>query len=180
MQWNLDTSHTSIDFKVKHMGLSSVRGSLQATGGTVETDAAGHPSKIVATVAAASINTGMDQRDGHLKSPDFLHAEAHPEIKFESTSIKHISGDKYSIEGHLTIRDITKPVVLAAEANINPMKDPWGMTRIAASATGEINRKDWNLTWNQVLELGALLVGEEVKFNLEVEAVAAQQPAASQ
>ena len=180
MQWNLDTSHTSVDFKVRHMGLASVRGSLKVTGGSLETDAAGHPTRIVASIDPASIATGEPQRDGHLRSPDFLHAEAHPEIKFESTSIQHLGGEDYVIEGHLTIRDITKPVTLKAEANIKPTKDPWGMTRIAGSATGEINRKDWNLTWNQVLELGALLVGEEVKFTLEVEAVAAQQPAAAQ
>ncbi len=171
MKWNLDTAHTSIDFKVRHMGISSVRGSLKATGGSVETDDAGHPTKIEAILDPASIATGEPQRDGHLRSPDFLHAEAHPEIRFESSKIEPLGGDKYRISGNLTIRDTTKPVVLQAEATA-PIKDPWGMQRIAASASGEINRKDWNLTWNQVLELGALLVGEEVKFNLEVEAVA--------
>lgn len=179
MKWNLDTMHTGIDFKVRHMGISSVRGSLKATGGTVETDAAGHPTKIEAVVDASSIATGEAQRDGHLRSPDFLHAEAHPEIKFVSSKIEHLGGEKYRINGDLTIRDLTKPVVLQAEVT-SPIKDPYGNTRIAAEATGELNRKDWNLTWNQVLELGALLVGEEVKFNLEVEAVAAQQPAAAQ
>lgn len=179
MKWNLDTMHTGIDFKVRHMGISSVRGSLKVTGGSVETDEAGHPTRIEAVVDASSIATGEPQRDGHLRSPDFLHAEAHPEIKFESTKITHKGGDKYTVEGNLTIREITKPIVLQAEVT-EPIKDPYGMTRIAASASGEINRKDWNLTWNQVLELGALLVGEEVKFNLEVEAVAAQHPAAAQ
>lgn len=179
MKWNLDTAHTSVDFKVRHMGISSVRGSLKVTSGSVETDNAGHPTKIEAVLDPASISTGEPQRDAHLRSSDFLHAQEYPEIKFESTKITHNGGDKYTIEGNLTIRDITKPVTFQAEANVRPVKDPWGMQRIAASASGEINRKDWNLTWNQVLELGALLVGEEVRFNLEVEAVSAQ-PAAAQ
>lgn len=171
MKWNLDTSHTSIDFKVRHMGIASVRGSLKVLSGSVETDEAGRPSKIEAVIDAASIATGEPQRDGHLRSADFLHAEQYPEIRFVSTQIEPLGGNRYRIQGNLTIRDITKPVTLEAEVSA-PIKDPWGMQRIAASASGQINRKDWNLTWNQVLELGALLVGEEVKFNLEVEAVA--------
>lgn len=171
MKWNLDPSHTSIDFKVRHMGIASVRGSLKVLSGSVETDEAGRPSKIEAVIDAASIATGEPQRDGHLRSADFLHAEQYPEIRFVSTQIEPLGGNRYRIQGNLTIRDITKPVTLEAEVSA-PIKDPWGMQRIAASASSQINRKDWNLTWNQVLELGALLVGEEVKFNLEVEAVA--------
>lgn len=171
MKWNLDTSHTSIDFKVRHMGIASVRRSLKVLSGSVETDEAGRPSKIEAVIDAASIATGEPQRDGHLRSADFLHAEQYPEIRFVSTQIEPLGGNRYRIQGNLTIRDITKPVTLEAEVSA-PIKDPWGMQRIAASASSQINRKDWNLTWNQVLELGALLVGEEVKFNLEVEAVA--------
>ncbi|MBI5811527.1 MAG: YceI family protein [Deinococcota bacterium] len=171
MKWNLDPSHTSIDFKVRHMGIASVRGSLKVLSGSVETDEAGRPTQVEAVIDAASIATGEPQRDGHLRSADFLHAEQYPEIRFVSTQIEPLGGNRYRIQGNLTIRDITKPVTLEAEVSA-PIKDPWGMQRIAASASGQINRKDWNLTWNQVLELGALLVGEEVKFNLEVEAVA--------
>ncbi|ADH62528.1 YceI family protein [Allomeiothermus silvanus DSM 9946] len=171
MKWNLDPSHTSIDFKVRHMGIASVRGSLKVLSGSVETDEAGRPIQVEAVIDAASIATGEPQRDGHLRSADFLHAEQYPEIRFVSTQIEPLGGNRYRIQGNLTIRDITKPVTLEAEVSA-PIKDPWGMQRVAASASGQINRKDWNLTWNQVLELGALLVGEEVKFNLEVEAVA--------
>lgn len=171
MKWNLDPSHTSIDFKVRHMGIASVRGSLKVLSGSVETDEAGRPTQVEAVIDAASIATGEPQRDGHLRSADFLHAEQYPEIRFVSTQIEPLGGNRYRIQGNLTIRDITKPVTLEAEVSA-PIKDPWGMQRVAASASGQINRKDWNLTWNQVLELGALLVGEEVKFNLEVEAVA--------
>lgn len=171
MKWNLDPSHTSIDFKVRHMGIASVRGSLKVLSGSVDTDEAGRPIQVEAVIDAASIATGEPQRDGHLRSADFLHAEQYPEIRFVSTQIEPLGGNRYRIQGNLTIRDITKPVTLEAEVSA-PIKDPWGMQRVAASASGQINRKDWNLTWNQVLELGALLVGEEVKFNLEVEAVA--------
>jgi len=171
MKWNLDTSHTSIDFKVRHMGIASVRGSLKVLSGTVETDEAGRPTHIEAVIDASSINTGEPQRDAHLRSADFLHAEQYPEIRFVSTQIEPLGGHRYRIQGNLTIRDVTKPVTLEAETSA-PIKDPWGMQRIAASASGQLNRKDWNLTWNQVLELGALLVGEEVRFSLEVEALA--------
>ncbi|MBI5812765.1 MAG: YceI family protein [Meiothermus silvanus] len=171
MKWNLDTSHTSIDFKVRHMGIASVRGSLKVLSGTVETDEAGRPTQIETVIDAASITTGEPQRDAHLRSPDFLHAEQYPELRFVSTQIEPLGDNRYRIQGNLTIRDISKPVTLEAETTA-PIKDPWGMQRVAASASGQINRKDWNLTWNQVLELGALLVGEEVRFNLEVEAVA--------
>lgn len=173
MKWNLDTAHTGIDFRVRHMGLATVRGSLQAKGGIVETDDAGKLVSIEATIDANSISTNEAQRDGHLKSADFLDAANHPEIKFVSTKIQSTGTNEYRIEGDLTIRGITKPVVLEAETAA-PIKDPWGLTRTAASASGALNRKDWNLTWNQVLELGALLVGEEVRFTLDVEAVAAQ------
>ncbi|PZA07584.1 MULTISPECIES: YceI family protein [unclassified Meiothermus] len=171
MRWNLDPSHTSLDFKVRHMGIASVRGSLKVLSGSVETDEAGRPVHIEAVIDAKSIATGDPQRDNHLRSADFLHAEQYPEIRFASTQIEPLGGNRYRIQGNLTIRDVTKPVTLEAETSA-PIKDPWGMQRIAASASGGLNRKDWNLTWNQVLELGALLVGEEVKFNLEVEAVA--------
>lgn len=174
MRWSLDTSHTSIDFKVRHMGIASVRGSLKVRSGTVETDEAGRPTRIEAVIDASSINTGEPQRDAHLRSADFLHAEQYPEIRFVSTQIEPLGGHRYRIQGNLTIRDVTKPVTLEAETS-TPIKDPWGMQRIAASASGQLNRKDWGLTWNQVLELGALLVGEEVRFSLEVEAVAQAQ-----
>jgi len=171
MKWNLDPSHTSIDFKVRHMGIASVRGSLKVLSGSVETDEAGRPIQVEAVIDAASIATGEPQRDGHLRSADFLHAEQYPEIRFVSTQIEPLGGNRYRIQGNLTIRDITKPVTLEAEVSA-PIKDPWGMQRVAASASGQINRKDWNLTWNPVLGLGALLVGEDDKVNREVEAVA--------
>ena len=170
MQWNLDTSHTSIQFRVKHMAIATVRGSLKAKSGTVETDTQGKPTHLEVVIDATSINTGEPQRDGHLRSADFLDAENHPELKFVSTHIHSLGGNKYQINGQLTIRGISKPVTLEAELTA-PIKDPWGLTRAAGEASGVLNRKDWNLTWNQVLELGALLVGEEVRFSIDVEVV---------
>lgn len=178
MNWNLDSSHTTVAFAVRHMGLFTVRGQFKKVSGTISTNEQGAPNKIEASIEAASIETGDAQRDAHLRSPDFLDAEQYPEIRFVSSAIEALGQDKYKIYGDLTIRNVSRPVVL--EAEVSPaIKDPWGMTRIGATATGVLNRKDWGLTWNQVLEFGALLVGEEVKFNIEVEAVQAQAEVAA-
>ncbi|ADD27856.1 YceI family protein [Meiothermus ruber] len=178
MNWNLDSSHTTVAFAVKHMGFFTVRGQFKKVAGTVTTNEQGVPSQISVSIEAASIETGEAQRDAHLRSPDFLDAEQYPQIRFESSQVEALGQNRYKIHGNLTIRDTTRPVTL--EAEVSPaIKDPWGLTRIGATATGVINRKDWGLTWNQVLEFGALLVGEEVKLNIEVEAVAAQAEAAA-
>lgn len=171
MNWNLDSTHATVAFAVKHMGIFTVRGQFKKVSGTVETNDQGKPSKIEVSIDAASIETGEPQRDGHLRSPDFLDADKYPTLSFTSTQIESLSSNNYKIHGNLTIREITKPVVLEAELT-QAIKDPWGLNRIGGTAEGKLNRKDWDLTWNQVLELGALLVGEEVKFNIEVEAVA--------
>lgn len=170
MNWNLDTTHASIAFAVKHMGLFTVRGALEAKSGTIQTNEAGAPTQIEVVIDAASIKTGNNDRDGHLRSADFLDAETHPEILFASTLIEAVGGPNYRIHGHLTIRGVAKPVVFDAEITA-PIKDPWGLNRVGADASGVINRKDWGLVWNSVLETGSLLVGEEVKFTLEVEAI---------
>lgn len=178
MNWNLDSSHTTVAFAVKHMGFFTVRGQFKKVAGTVLTDEQGAPRKIEVAIDAASIETGDAQRDTHLRSPDFLDAEQYPVIRFESSQIEALGQNKYRIHGQLTIRNTARPVVL--EAEVSPaIKDPWGMTRTGATASGVINRKDWGLTWNQVLEFGALLVGEEVRFEIEVEAVAAQSEVAA-
>lgn len=171
MNWNFDISHTGVEFAVKHMGIFTVRGQLTPKSGSVQTDANGVPTHIEALIDASSIKTGEDKRDAHLRSADFLDADNHPELHFVSTQIIPSANNRYRIQGQLTIRGISKPVEF--EAELTPaMRDPWGLNRVGATATGVINRKDWNLTWNQVLEMGALLVGEEVRFTLEVQAVA--------
>ncbi|WP_299425383.1 YceI family protein [uncultured Meiothermus sp.] len=172
MNWNLDSSHTTVAFAVKHMGIFTVRGQFKKVTGTIVASEQGVPSKIEVAIDAASIETGEPQRDGHLRSPDFLDAEQYPGLRFLSNQIEALGGSQYRVHGDLTIRNITRPVVLETQLSA-PVKDPWGLTRTGATATGILNRKDWDLTWNQVLELGALLVGEEVKFTIEVQAVAA-------
>jgi polyisoprenoid-binding protein YceI len=168
--WNIDASHTSLDFAVKHMAISTVRGHFRALSGSVTTNPSGALESIEANIDATSIDTKEAQRDGHLKSLDFLDVANFPTITFKSNTVQAKSANEYSVTGDLTIRGITKPVTLEVET-VAPIKDPYGLTRTAASASGKISRKEWDLTWNQVLELGALLVGDEVKISLEVEAV---------
>ncbi|MBS3933249.1 MAG: YceI family protein [Truepera sp.] len=176
MTWNLDPSHTSIAFAVRHMGFATVRGTLKAVGGSVELDEQGAPRAIHAVIDATSITTHDANRDAHLRSADFLEAEAHPEIVFRSTKIE-LRGDKYLVHGELTIRDVAKPVALELETS-QPLTDPWGNRRAAGSVSGKLNRKDWGLTWNQLLEAGSLLVGEEVRFTIDAEVVAPTAAAA--
>jgi len=171
MTWNLDPSHTSISFAVRHMGFATVRGALKVKEGSVELDEQGAPRAITAVIEAASIATQEANRDAHLRSADFLDAEAHPEIVFKSSEIKPRGDKAYLAHGELSIRGRAKPVTLELETS-QPLTDPWGNRRIAGSASGKLNRKDWGLTWNQLLEAGSLLVGEEVRFTIDVEAVA--------
>lgn len=172
MSWNLDPSHSGISFSVRHMGLATVRGSFEQFDLDVKTDDAGVPTKVVAEIDTASITTGSADRDGHLKSADFFNAAEFPKIVFESTDIAR-AGDELTITGDLTIRGATHPVTFVSDFN-GPVTDPWGNPRIAADARGKIDRTKWGLTWNQVLEAGSLLVGEEVKFNISAQAVKQQ------
>lgn len=171
MNWNLDPSHSSIEFAVRHMGLAHVRGRFDAFRIDVDADPSGRPERVVAVIDAASITTGVDDRDAHLRSPDFLNVEKYPELRFASTRIESAGGGRYRVEGDLTIRDETHPVTFEATVS-DVIKDPWGNQRAAAEASGRIDRTTWNLTWNQVLEAGALLVGNEVRFEVALQAVA--------
>lgn len=172
LQWSIDPAHTTVEFAVRHMGISTVKGRFKAVSGTVQSTEDGRLVALEATLDAASIDTGEPQRDTHLRSVDFLDADNHPKITFRSTRVEPLGANRYSVEGELTMRGVTRPVRFEVETT-DPVTDPWGMRRAAATATGKLNRKDWGLTWNQLLDFGALLVGEEVRFNLEVEAVQA-------
>jgi len=167
--WTIDPSHSQIEFAVRHMGLSTVRGRFQAFSGTVISDDQGVPSEIQVDIETASIDTNSADRDGHLRSGDFFDAEQNPTIRFRSSNIANQGGEHYQIEGELTMHGVTRSVTLSAEIG-NAITDPWGMKRRAATASGVINRKEFGLSWNQILEAGALLVGEEVKLSLEVQA----------
>ncbi len=170
MKWNIDPSHSSLEFAVRHMGLSTVRGRFKKVSGTIEAED-GKLKGLEATVDAASIDTAEVQRDEHLRSPDFLDIANYPTITFRSTNVQSRGNSRYVITGNLTVRDQARPVSFEVETT-EPMTDPWGSWRAGGAAAGKLNRKDWGLTWNKALELGALLVGEEVRFNIEVEAIA--------
>ena len=171
MKWTIAPSHTSLQLAVKHMAISSVRGQFKRVSGTIQTADDETLKSIEATIDAASIDTAEAKRDAHLRSPDFLDVEKHPNLIFRSTAIQARSDGKYLVKGNLTIREETRPVSFDVETGA-PITDPYGNLRAGASATGKIDRKGWGLTWNHVLELGALLVGEEVQFTLDVEAYA--------
>ena len=167
--WAIDPTHTDIAFAVRHMGLSTVRGRFDVVAGTIRTDDSGVPSEIRVELDTDSIVTGTADRDGHLRSADFFDAERHPKIVFESSSVRPKGDDRYEIVGELEMHGVRNEVVLDAEIG-EPIRDPFGLIRRAASGSTKINRKDWGLTWNQVLEAGALLVAEEVRITLDVQA----------
>jgi polyisoprenoid-binding protein YceI len=167
--WTIDPSHSQIEFAVRHMGLATVRGRFQSFSGSVISDDQGVVSGIHVDIETASINTNSADRDGHLRSADFFDAETHPAITFRSTGVESLGGEDYQIHGDLTMHGVTRSVTLKTEIG-GAITDPWGLKRRAASASGTLNRKDFGLSWNQILEAGSLLVGEEVKLNLEVQA----------
>jgi polyisoprenoid-binding protein YceI len=172
--WKIDSAHSSVQFKVKHMMISNVKGEFASVTGTVElNDGDITKSRVEASIDAASINTREPQRDAHLKSADFLDAEKFPTITFTSKSIQKKPSGDLAVAGDLTIHGVTRPVVFEAEEPSAPTKDPWGGTRIGLSATTRINRKDFGLTWNSTLETGGILVGEEVSITLDVQLVQA-------
>jgi len=172
--WNIDPAHAVAEFKVKHMMISNVKGQFGKVTGTLTLDESDlTKSKTTATIEASSIETRDAQRDGHLKSADFLHVEKFPNLSFSSTRIRLVRDGELAVEGDLTIRGVTRKVVFNVEGPTPPTKDPWGNTRVGVSATTKINRKDYGLTWNAALETGGILVGDEVTITLEVEFIKA-------
>ncbi|MBO9658312.1 MAG: YceI family protein [Chitinophagaceae bacterium] len=167
--WTIDTAHSEIGFKVKHLVISTVSGKFNAFEGKLE----GEPddltnAKISFSADIESIHTGNEQRDGHLKSGDFFDAAAHPKLTFQSTSIEK-KGDDYKVAGDLTLKGVTKPVTLNVEFG-GVQKSLYGQTVAGFEVTGKINRQDFGLTWSAVTEAGGVVVGDEVKLaaNLEV------------
>jgi polyisoprenoid-binding protein YceI len=170
--WKLDPSHTLVEFSAKHLMITTVKGRITDVEGTIVIDERNpRNSSVEATLKAVSIDTRTEQRDQHLRSADFLNAELFPEIRFRSTKIE---GDKdsFKLTGDLTIRDVTRPVTLDIQFE-GQQTDPWGGERVGFSGSGKIDRRDFGLTWNQALETGGVVVGNDVKINLEVEAVKA-------
>ena len=176
MFWKIDNSHTRANFSVRHMMISWVRGSFDKIEGDIEFDAQNpQATRVDVKIAAESINTGEAQRDAHLKSPDFLNVEKYPYLVFKSKKVEVLDANHARLIGDLTIRDITREVVLDVEY-AGMVKSPWGATSAGFTAAAQINRKDWNLTWNVALETGGVLVGEMVNITIELELVQQTSP----
>ena len=167
--WDIDASHTTVEFVARHLMVTKVRGRFLDVSGEITIAADPLESSVRAQIGTASITTGDDQRDAHLRSPDFFDVEQYPTITFVSTGVRATRGDSFVLVGDLTVRDVTKSVELELEY-LGSAQDPWGATKAAFSASTEVNRKDWGLEWNVALETGGFLVGDKVKLNVEVQA----------
>jgi polyisoprenoid-binding protein YceI len=172
--WNLDGSHSSAAFSVKHMMIANVRGQFDGLSGSLQLDANRiEDSNVQITIDAASISTHDEKRDGHLKSADFFDVEQYPEITFRSTKFEKKSEDELLVKGDLTIHGITREVILSVDGPSDQLADPWGGRRVGFSGTTKINRKDFGLVWNVALEAGGVLVGEDVKLSFDAQFVRA-------
>lgn len=170
-RWNIDGSHSTAEFTVRHLMITNVKGRFGTLAGTVEYDPANpEASKIDVSIDASSIDTREEKRDAHLRSADFFDVEKFPKITFVSKSVKK-TDDGFAATGDLTMHGVAKEVTLQVETPSAETKDPWGNIRIGASAEGKINRKDWGLGWNAALETGGVVVGEQVKLHIEVSLV---------
>ena len=168
--YDIDATHSSAHFSVRHLMISNVKGEFTKVTGTVTWDPDNPASsKVEATIDVASLHTRDEQRDGHLKSADFFDVAQYPDIKFVSKGVAPDGHDEYLVKGDMTIHGVTREVELHVEGPTPEVKDPWGNLKAGAAATAKINRKDFGLTWNAPLETGGVVVGEEVKINLEVE-----------
>ena len=171
MSWSVDPMHTQVEFSAKHMGIMTVKGQITGVQAVIDFNEDDFTaSSVEATIDARTLSTHDKQRDGHLKSPDFLDVEQFPTITFKSTRIEHAAHDQYRMTGDLTIKDVTRPVSLEVVYS-GQAKDPMGSMHAGFSAYTSINRKDWGLNWNVALEAGGLLVGDQIKIALEIEAV---------
>jgi len=174
--WQIDPAHSAVDFSVKHMMFTTVRGRFKDVKGTIEIDEQ-DPSRtrIDVEIAAASIDTGVADRDGHLRSADFLDVEKYPAITFRSTRVDGVikeEGKPFAVTGDLTIRGKGAQVTLEA-TYLGSGKDPWGKIKSGAEASTKIDRRDWGLVWNQALETGGILVGNDIRIDIQVQAAKA-------
>jgi polyisoprenoid-binding protein YceI len=173
--WNIDPDHSNLGFKIKHLMVSNVKGNFEKYSGTVEiNDKDITKSKVEVTIDTSSVNTNVKKRDDHLRSADFFDVAKYPTMAFVSKKVAVAGQDKLKVTGDFTLHGVTKEVVLDLEGPTGESKDPWGNIRKGATATTKINRKDYGLTWNQALETGGVLVGDEVYITLEVEMIKKQ------
>lgn len=170
--WQIDPAHANVEFKVKHMMVANVKGVFAKLEGTIEADDADlAKAKVSVTIDTASIDTNNAKRDEHLRSPDFFDVAKFPTMTFASKRIVATGGSVSQVIGDLTIRDVTREVTLEVAELSAPVKDPWGNLRRGVTASAQINRKDFGLTWNKVLEAGGVAVGDEVKIALDIELI---------
>ncbi len=168
--WQIDPQHSSAQFGVTHLMISMVRGEFHGVKGTVVLDDQDiTKSTVNVTIDATSVDTREPDRDKHLKSPDFFDVAKYPALTFKSTKVEQVSAGRLKVTGDLTIRGVTKQVVLNVDGPKAPIKDPWGLQRSAASATTKINRQDFGVSWNKTLDSGGVVVSDEVNITLDVE-----------
>ncbi|MFZ5850632.1 MAG: YceI family protein [Actinomycetota bacterium] len=169
--YEIDVAHSRLGFVARHAMVTSVRGQFADFAGRLHLDAE-DPTRSTAqvTIQVASINTGQEQRDAHLRSPDFFDVEKYPEMTFTSTRAEQVGEDAFRLAGDLTIRDVTRPVTLDITYN-GSAKDPFGNLRAGFEGRATVNRKDWNLTWNAALETGGFLVSDKIRLEFDVSAV---------
>jgi polyisoprenoid-binding protein YceI len=170
--WQIDPKHAAAQFAVTHLMVSTVRGEFHAVTGTVVVDEKDiSKSTVNVTIDTTTVDTQEPDRDKHLKSPDFFDVQKYPTMTFKSTKVEQAGPGKLKVTGDLTIRGVTKPVVLDATAPKPPIKDPWGLQRTGFSATTKINRQDFGVAWNKNLDSGGVVVGDEVSITLDIEMV---------
>ena len=178
MNWQIDLSHSAIEFSVKHMMITTVRGQFKSFDGTLTIDSDNPAaSRVEGSIDVASIDTREEQRDAHLRSGDFLDVENHPKMSFRSSRIESLGANQYKVYGEMTIKDVTREVVFDV-VDEGRGEDPWGNQRWSISAFTKLNRKDFGLTWNVALETGGWLVGDEIKVSVGLQLVLQQQPEA--
>ncbi|MEO1288677.1 MAG: YceI family protein [Chloroflexota bacterium] len=169
--WNIDPAHSAADFTVRHMMVTNVRGGFDVIDGQINFDPENAAdSSVEVTIDVSSINTGVADRDGHLRSADFFDVENYPTLTFKSTEVNLTGDDTANVIGDLTIRDVTRSVVLQVEF-LGSGQSPFGDTRAGFEGTANINREDFGLTWNQALETGGVLVGKDIKISLDVQGI---------
>jgi polyisoprenoid-binding protein YceI len=170
--WNVDPTHSTIGFTVKHMGIATVRGHFAQFEGSLELGEDLSAAVARGTVNTASVDTKEAQRDEHLRSADFFDAAAYPEITFASTALRATGDDEFEVDGELTIHGVTQPITLKAEVTGSDV-DPWGNTRVGLEIRGQLNRSDYGMKFNQALGSGNVLVSDKVKLELDISAVTA-------
>ncbi len=171
MVWNIDATHSHVTFAIRHMVVSTVKGRFNVLSGTLEIDTANPANSWVqAEIDVASIDTGDPNRDNHLRAPDFFDVEKYPKMTFNSTKVEPTGDNEYKVTGDLTLHGVTRPVVFNVEYS-GEVNDPYGFRRAGFNAKAKINRKEWGLTWHALLEAGGAMVGDEVKIEIDLEAV---------